>query len=220
MSDPGSTAAALIPARPTPERLRAAAADCRACELWREGTQTVFGEGPSRARIVAVGEQPGDREDRDGRPFVGPAGRLFDTTLERAGIDRADVYVTNAVKHFKFTLPERGKRRIHKTPSRTEVVACRPWLFAEMMSVEPDVVVLLGATAAKSLMGNDFRLTAHRGEALHLPATDELADVDFDPQVAVTVHPSSVLRGPPEDRAKAFDGLVSDLRFAAALVTH
>jgi uracil-DNA glycosylase len=150
---------------------------------------------------------------------VGPAGKLLDKALAAADIDRDRTYVTNAVKHFKFTLPERGKRRIHKTPSRTEVVACRPWLFAEMMSVQPDVVVLLGATAAKSLMGNDFRLTAHRGEALRIPVADEVTNLDFDPQVAVTVHPSSVLRGPPEDREKAFDALVSDLRFAAGLLT-
>ena len=126
-------------------------------------------------------------------------------------------YVTNAVKHFKFTLPERGKRRIHKTPSRTEVVACRPWLFAEMMSVQPDVVVLLGATAAQSLMGSTFRLTAHRGEVLHLPVADETTDLD--PDVVVSAHPSSVLRGPPQDREKAFDALVSDLRFAAGRLT-
>jgi uracil-DNA glycosylase family 4 len=149
---------------------------------------------------------------------VGPAGKLLDKALVAAGVDRDRLYVTNAVKHFKFTLPERGKRRIHKTPSRTEVVACRPWLFAEMMSVEPDVVVLLGATAAKSLMGNDFRLTAHRGEVLRIPVEEETTNLDIDPRVAVTVHPSSVLRGPPEDREKAFEGLVSDLRFAAGLL--
>ncbi len=162
-----------------------------------------------------VGEQPGDQEDKAGAPFVGPAGRLLDKALVAAGVDRDRLYVTNAVKHFKFTLPERGKRRIHKTPSRTEVVACRPWLFAELMSVQPDVVVLLGATAAQSLMGSTFRLTAHRGEVLHLPDTDDLA---FDPQIVVTAHPSSVLRGRPEDRDKAFDALVSDLRFAAGLL--
>src|SRR5690242_2292443 len=168
--------------------------------------------------MMLVGEQPGDQEDKAGAPFVGPAGRLLDKALEAAGIDRDRLYVTNAVKHFKFTPPERGKRRIHKTPSRTEVVACRPWLFAEMKSVEPDVVVLLGATAAKSLMGNDFRLTAHRGEELRMPAAEDTTSLDFGPRVAVTVHPSSVLRGPPADREKAFEGLVADLRFAAGLL--
>jgi uracil-DNA glycosylase len=180
----------------------------------------VFGAGAKDADMMLVGEQPGDQEDKAGAPFVGPAGKLLDKALVAAGVERDRLYVTNAVKHFKFTLPERGKRRIHKTPSRTEVVACRPWLFAEMMSVEPDVVVLLGATAAKSLMGNDFRLTAHRGEEMHLPDIDEMADLDFDPRIAVTVHPSSVLRGPPEDREKAFDALVSDLRFAAGLLSQ
>jgi DNA polymerase len=168
---------------------------------------------------MIIGEQPGDQEDRVGAPFVGPAGKLLDKALAAADIDRDRLYVTNAVKHFKFTLPERGKRRIHKTPSRTEVVACRPWLFAEMMSVRPDVVVLLGATAAKSLMGNDFRLTAHRGEALHLPEYAE-TNLDFDPDVVVSAHPSSVLRGPQEDRERAFDALVSDLRFAAGRLTR
>jgi uracil-DNA glycosylase family protein len=176
----------------------------------------VFGAGAPDADMMLVGEQPGDQEDKAGAPFVGPAGKLLDKALVAAGVDRDRLYVTNAVKHFKFTLPERGKRRIHKTPSRTEVVACRPWLFAEMLSVEPDVVVLLGATAAKSLMGSDFRLTAHRGEALHIPMTD----LDFDPEIVVSAHPSSVLRGPPQDREKAFDALVSDLRFAAGRLTR
>ena len=165
--------------------------------------------------MMLVGEQPGDQEDRAGAPFVGPAGKLLDKALVAAGVDRERLYVTNAVKHFKFTLSERGKRRIHKTPSRTEVVACRSWLFAEMQSVQPNVVVLLGATAAQSLLGSTFRVSAHRGEALRLPAGDETEG--FDPQVAVTVHPSSVLRGPPEDRHHAFEALVSDLRFADGL---
>jgi DNA polymerase len=168
--------------------------------------------------MMLVGEQPGDQEDKSGAPFVGPAGRLLDKALDTAGIDREQLYVTNAVKHFKFTLPERGKRRIHKTPSRTEVVACRPWLFAELMSVQPDVVVLMGATAAQCLMGSTFRLTAHRSEALRLPAFDEVTGLDVDPHVAVTVHPSSVLRGPPSEREQAFDAFVSDLRFAAGLL--
>jgi DNA polymerase len=164
---------------------------------------------------MMVGEQPGDQEDRAGKPFVGPAGRLLDKAVSAAGIDRDRIYVTNAVKHFKFE--QRGERRIHKTPSRTEVVACQPWLLAEINAVQPDVVVLLGATAAKSLMGNSFRLTAHRGEVLRLPAADEKVSLDVDPAVVATVHPSAVLRGPPEDREKAFDALVADLEFAGEL---
>ena len=166
---------------------------------------------------MLIGEQPGDQEDKSGRPFVGPAGRLLDKALVAAGIDRDAAYVTNAVKHFKFE--ERGKRRIHKTPSRTEVVACRPWLLAEIEAVAPDVVVLLGATAAKSLMGSNFRLTAHRGEVLALPSSDGTVDLDVDPQVVATVHPSAVLRGRPEDREKAFDAFVADLHVVAEL-TH
>jgi DNA polymerase len=174
----------------------------------------VFGAGPRAARMMLVGEQPGDQEDRAGKPFVGPAGRILDQALDAAGIDRDDLYVTNAVKHFKFTVrTERGKRRIHQTPSRTEAVACRPWLLAELDAVEPAVVVLMGAVAAKSLLGNDFRLTAHRGELLHLAADDGLRN----PDLVVTVHPSSILRGPPERRDEALRGLVDDLRFAAAM---
>src|SRR5215208_4909150 len=214
------SAAEFVPDTHDLDDLSDAAQSCKGCDLYLNATQTVFGAGAPAAEMMLVGEQPGDQEDRAGAPFVGPAGKLLDKALAAADIDRNRTYVTNAVKHFKFTLPERGKRRIHKTPSRTEVVACRPWLFAEMMSVQPDVVVLMGATAAKSLMGNDFRLTAHRGEALRIPVADEATHLDFDPQVAVTVHPSSVLRGPPEDREKAFDALVSDLRFAAGLLTR
>jgi uracil-DNA glycosylase len=213
-------AADFVPDTHDREELSTAAQSCKGCDLYMNATQTVFGVGPPGADIMIVGEQPGDQEDRAGEPFVGPAGRLLDKALAAADVDRDRLYVTNAVKHFKFTLPERGKRRIHKTPSRTEVVACRPWLFAEMMSVRPDVVVLLGATAAKSLMGNDFRLTAHRGEVLHLPESAETTDLDFDPDVVVSAHPSSVLRGPPADRERAFDALVSDLRFAVEQVTR
>jgi uracil-DNA glycosylase len=188
---------------------------CQRCDLYRNATQTVFGSGSTKGWLMLVGEQPGDQEDRAGEPFVGPAGRLLDKALAAADIDRERVYVTNAVKHFKFE--QRGKRRIHKTPSRTEVVACQPWLLAEMNAIAPDVVVLLGATAAKSLMGNDFRLTAHRGEVLRLPSGHEKAELDVDPQVVATVHPSAILRGPSEDRDKAFDALVADLRVAAGL---
>ena len=217
---PKHSAAEFVPDTHELGELSDAAQSCKGCDLYLNATQTVFGAGAPRAEMMLVGEQPGDQEDKAGAPFVGPAGRLLDKALEAADIDRRRLYVTNAVKHFKFTRPERGKRRIHKTPSRTEVVACRPWLFAEMMSVQPDVVVLMGATAAQSLMGSTFRLTAHRGEALRLPVVEEVTNLDVDPQVAVTVHPSSVLRGPPSEREKAFDALVSDLRFAAGLLRH
>ena len=210
------TAAEFVPDSLELDELADAAHSCKGCDLYLDATQTVFGAGSAKAGLMLVGEQPGDQEDKAGAPFVGPAGRLLDKALLAASVDRDRVYVTNAVKHFKFTLPERGKRRIHKTPSRTEVVACRPWLFAELMSVQPEVVMLLGATAAKSLMGSAFRLTAHRGEVLHLPESDNLA---FDPQIVVTPHPSSVLRGRPEDRDEAFSALVSDLRLAAGLLS-
>lgn len=209
------TAAEFVPDSRDLGDLAEAAHSCKGCDLYLDATQMVFGAGSATADLMLVGEQPGDQEDRAGEPFVGPAGKLLDKALAAAGVERQQLYVTNAVKHFKFTLPERGKRRIHKTPSRTEVVACRPWLFAELMAVQPEVVVLLGATAAQSLMGREFRLTAHRGEVLHLPDSDDLA---FDPQIVATAHPSSVLRGRPEDRDKAFDALVSDLRFAADLL--
>ncbi|MBV9639477.1 MAG: UdgX family uracil-DNA binding protein [Mycobacteriaceae bacterium] len=198
--------------------LAAAVGRCRGCDLYQYADRAVFGAGSPDPQMMLVGEQPGDQEDKAGLPFVGPAGRLLDQALAAADIDRDRVYVTNAVKHFKFTRAERGKRRIHKTPSRTEVVACRPWLLAELTTVRPDVVVLMGATAAKALMGNAFRLTQHRGEALGLPDDDPAVKLDLDPAVVVTVHPSSVLRGPPEDRQEAFDGLVSDLRFAGTLL--
>ncbi|MDG5482179.1 UdgX family uracil-DNA binding protein [Mycolicibacterium gadium] len=211
----GHTAAEFVPDSLKLDELAAAAHSCKGCDLYLDATQTVFGAGSATADLMLVGEQPGDQEDRAGEPFVGPAGRLLDKALAAAGVERDRLYVTNAVKHFKFTLPERGKRRIHKTPSRTEVVACRPWLVAELMAVQPKVLTLLGATAAQALMGRGFRLTAHRGEVLHLPDSDDLA---FDPQIVATAHPSSVLRGRPEDREKAFDALVSDLRFAADLL--
>ncbi|HEY7053632.1 MAG TPA: UdgX family uracil-DNA binding protein [Mycobacterium sp.] len=198
--------------------LAAAAQGCRGCDLYQNADQAVFGAGSGAAQIVLVGEQPGDQEDRAGLPFVGPAGKLLDKALVAAGIDRDQVYVTNAVKHFKFTRAERGKRRIHKTPSRTEVVACRPWLIAELTSVQPELVVLLGATAAKSLLGNDFRITAHRGEELRLMPDDETVRLEIDPRIVATVHPSSVLRSPPEERQHAFDALAADLRFAAGLL--
>ena len=199
--------------------LAAAVQACKGCDLYRDAEQAVFGAGSRKAQLMLVGEQPGDQEDRAGAPFVGPAGKLLDKALAAAKIDRGQVYVTNAVKHFKFSRAAGSKRRIHKTPSRTEVVACRPWLFAELDSVRPDVVVLLGATAAQSLLGSTFRLTKHRGEELQLPTGDSAIDLDIDPKLVVTVHPSSVLRGPPEDRDKNLDAFITDLKFAAKLLS-
>ncbi|MGV0850028.1 UdgX family uracil-DNA binding protein [Mycolicibacterium phlei] len=204
-----ATAAQFVPDSDDLTVLAYAAQGCRGCDLHRGATQVVFGDGPRRADLMLVGEQPGDQEDRAGTPFVGPAGRLLDRALEEAGVDRAGLYVTNAVKHFKFAQPQRGQRRIHKTPSRTEVVACRPWLIAELAAVQPEVLVLMGATAAQSLLGSGFRLTQHRGELLRLPGND------FDGAVVVSPHPSSILRGRPADRDRAFHALVADLRFAA-----
>ena len=211
MAAPG--AAEFVPDTDDLTVLSDASQSCQGCDLYRNATQAVFGAGSPQARVVLVGEQPGDQEDKAGQPFVGPAGRLLDKALDVAGIDRDRVYVTNAVKHFKFE--ERGKRRIHKTPSRTEVVACQPWLLTEINAIQPDVVVLLGATAAKSLMGSSFRLTDHRGELLRLPGGSGKVDLDVDPQMVATVHPSAILRGRPEDRDKAFDALVADLRVVA-----
>jgi DNA polymerase len=202
------TAASLVPSRGGLPRLREAAAGCRACELWKHGTQTVFGEGTRNAEILFVGEQPGDKEDLAGRPFVGPAGRLFDKALEDAGIDRRRAYVTNVVKHFKWT--GRGKRRIHQKPNAEEIRACRPWLDAELEAVEPTVLVALGATAAQALLGRQFRLLRDRGR----PVESDLA-----PYVLATVHPSAILRGPDEEsRREAYAGLVNDLRAAAGLL--
>jgi DNA polymerase len=210
------SAAEFVPDTDDLTVLSDASQNCKGCDLYRNATQAVFGGGSRDARVVLVGEQPGDQEDKTGQPFVGPAGRLLDKALLAAGIDRERVYITNAVKHFKFE--ERGKRRIHKTPSRTEVVSCRPWLLAELDALDPGVVVLLGATAAKSLLGSDFRLTQHRGEVLQLPENDLSVDLDGKPRVVATVHPSAILRGPPEDREKAFDALVADLRIASGLI--
>ena len=201
------TAAPLVPEGPL-EAVREAAADCRACDLWKLGTQTVFGEGGERSTVMFVGEQPGNDEDLAGRPFVGPAGRLFDRALEEAGIDRAEAYVTNAVKHFKWE--PRGKRRIHQKPNWSEMTACRPWLEAEIDRVKPRVVVALGATAAQTMLGKQFRVTKQRG----VPVDSPLA-----PVVVATVHPSSILRA-ADDRAReeAMADLVSDLRTVARLI--
>jgi uracil-DNA glycosylase len=204
------------------EGLRAAAAGCRACELWEPATQTVFGEGPETARIVFVGEQPGDQEDRRGEPFVGPAGRLLDRALTDAGIDRTDAYVTNAVKHFRFT--PTPKRRIHQSPAAEHIRACKPWLEAEFAVLKPEVVVCLGATAAKALISPSFRITKERGvlmpwtpPGLAQPTLDDEPDEDAPAQtwMLATAHPSAVLRVPDEDRPKAYDALVADLRVVA-----
>jgi uracil-DNA glycosylase len=187
----------------TIEEARAASAGCRACDLWRLGTQTVFGEGPVGARLLFVGEQPGDREDLAGEPFVGPAGRLLDAALAAAGIDREEVYLTNAVKHFKWR--PSGERRIHDKPSWSQIRACRPWLDLELRLVRPEVVVLLGATAAQSLLGKEFRVTRERGRVLAAP---------FAPAVVATVHPSSILRARDTEREAGLAGLVADLEVA------
>ncbi|GAA5158992.1 UdgX family uracil-DNA binding protein [Pseudonocardia eucalypti] len=185
--------------------LRAASAGCTRCELYRPATQTVFGEGPAHPSLVLVGEQPGDREDLAGEPFVGPAGRLLDKALAEAKIPRERAYLTNVVKHFKFE--QRGKRRIHQRPTVGEIRACRPWFDAELRILRPTLLVTLGATAAKALLGSSFRVTAHRGEVL---------DRRAGPPLLPTVHPSAVLRAPDDRRAAEFDALVADLKVAAA----
>lgn len=198
------SAADFVPARPTLPKLRAAAAHCRGCDLWRNATQTVFGEGRRTARVMIVGEQPGDQEDREGRPFVGPSGRLLDEALDAAGIDRDLVYVTNAVKHFKWDRGEKSARRIHKKPNDAEIRACRPWLDAELAVVQPRVVVCLGATAAQSLLGKSFRVTKSRGT----PIASDVAPVVF-----ATVHPSSVLRARTDaERARARTDFIADIK--------
>ncbi len=198
-----------MPGPPTLCELRQQAAHCTACPLYQNATQTVFGQGPRGARIVLIGEQPGDREDIEGLPFVGPAGSLLDRALQEAGIRRADCYVTNAVKHFKWE--PRGKRRLHKTPAQREIDACRPWLIAEVQAVQPQVLVCLGATAAKAVLGRDFRLLRERGRLLASP---------LGPRAVATIHPSAVLRMPDAaQRARALAGLVSDLGVARAVAT-
>lgn len=195
-----------------------AARGCRGCDLYQDADQTVFGAGSARARIMFVGEQPGDQEDRAGEPFVGPAGKLLDKALAAAHIDRTTTYVTNAVKHFKFTRADGGKRRIHKKPGRTEIVACTPWLTAEIETVRPEVLVCLGATAAQTLLGTSFRLTEHRGKVFDLLTDGALPGVTATTRVVATIHPSALLRGPSADRAQGFDALVADLQVAAELV--
>ncbi len=199
------SAADFLPARSTLRNLRDASRDCRGCDLWERGPQTVFGEGAADARVMFVGEQPGDREDIEGRPFVGPAGQLLDRSLERAGIDRDEVYITNVVKHFKWE--PRGKRRIHKKPNLEEITACRPWLEAELDQVEPEILVCLGATAAQALLGPSFRVTKQRGT---------LVDSPLAPAVTATVHPSSILRAPDDaTREIETEAFVRDLSVVA-----
>jgi DNA polymerase len=201
--NPYPTAAAFMPETISLRALRQAVQRCQGCPLYANATQAVFGEGAKTAGVMLVGEQPGDQEDLAGAPFVGPAGKLLDRALEEAGIDRKKTYVTNAVKHFKWKA--RGKRRIHDKPSWTEAMACRPWLDAEIAIVKPRALVLMGATAAQSILGKSFRLTQHRGEAVE----SDLAEL-----VTATIHPSAVLRG--ENREEMFGELVDDLRFVAA----
>ena len=197
-----------VPGLPDLAELRRTAAGCTACELYVDATQTVFGAGRCGAAMVLVGEQPGDREDIEGQPFVGPAGRVLDQALDRAGVTRADVYVTNVVKHFRFR--REGKRRIHRTPGVEHVRACLPWLQTELAAVRPQVLVTLGATAAKALLGSSFRLTQHRGEVL---AYQDLA-------LVATIHPSAVLRGPQDRKAEALDELAADLELAGRIVAE
>jgi uracil-DNA glycosylase len=205
------TAASLIPPKPTIAKLRAAAMNCRACDLWKTGTQTVFGEGGPNPRVMLVGEQPGDQEDIQGHPFVGPAGKLLDKALEQAGIDREETYVTNVVKHFKWE--PRGKRRIHKKPNSMEIAACKPWIEAEIEVIQPEVIVCLGATAAQALLGRQFKVSTQRGVWVPSPLA---------PFVMATVHPSSLLRAPDDEtRHRETLRFIADLkRVHEALEKH
>ena len=199
---PGEPVSDLLPERPTLSSVRATAAECKACDLYKRGTQTVFGEGPRKARVMLVGEQPGDAEDVAGHPFVGPAGKLLDTALEEAGIDRRQVYVTNVVKHFKWE--PRGKRRIHTKPNAAEIAACRPWLETEINLVKPHVLICLGATAAQALLGKSFKVSKQRGG---------IVESTLAPIVTATVHPSSILRAPDDEaRREEMRRFVQDLK--------
>lgn len=198
----------FFPTKLTLPSLREAAADCKACDLWKLGTQTVFGEGRRGAKVIFIGEQPGNEEDLIGKPFVGPAGKLFNSALQEAGIDRSQTYVTNVVKHFKWE--PRGKRRIHKKPNAEEIAACRPWLEAEIALIKPDVIVALGATAAQALLGPKFRVTKQRGEFL---------ESDLAPYVMATVHPSSILRAPDDEtRWRELRRFIEDLKKLAKVI--
>jgi uracil-DNA glycosylase len=200
------SAADFIPPKPTLPKLREAARGCRGCDLWVNATQTVFGEGSPTAEVILVGEQPGDQEDRQGHPFVGPSGKLLDLALEQAGIDRSRIYVTNSVKHFKFVPIERG-RRLHKKPNAGEIRACNPWLREEIRLLKPKVIVALGATAAQALLGNQFKVTQNRGK----PVSSDLAEA-----VIATVHPSAVLRARDGDRDQAREEFFRDIQAVAA----
>jgi len=203
-----SSAEDLIPDRPTLSSVREAAAECRACPLWERGTQTVFGEGSKRSTVMFIGEQPGNEEDLTGKPFVGPAGKLFDAALEEAGIERSQTYVTNVVKHFKWE--PRGKRRIHKKPNAQEIAACRPWLETEIALVKPRVIVALGATAAQALLDPKFRVTKQRGQFI---------ESDLAPYVMATVHPSSILRAPDDEtRRLEYRLFIDDLKKLARVI--
>jgi DNA polymerase len=206
-AQPDNSAAAFLPQTLALPALREAAAGCKGCHLWQLGTQTVFGAGSESAPMMLVGEQPGDQEDEAGKPFVGPAGRLLDKALAEARIDRSATYLTNAVKHFKWQA--RGKRRIHQRPAWAEITACRPWLEAELAVVQPRVLVMLGATAAQSLLGRQFRVTQNRSK---------LIESDLAEAVTATIHPSAILRGDPDRREAEFAAFVDDLRFAAGLL--
>ena len=196
------TAEPLVPARPTIRKLQAAAASCQACDLWKRGTQTVFGEGKQSSTVMFIGEQPGNSEDLEGRPFVGPAGSLLDKALSEAGIDRSKVYVTNVVKHFKWE--PRGKRRIHKKPNAVEITACRPWLDAEIGAIKPRAIICLGSTAAQAVIGPKFRVSVQRGTFVESPLA---------PFVTATVHPSSILRAPTDEARRAeTQRFIEDLR--------
>jgi len=207
------SAAPFVPKTTSVRSLSAAAHQCRGCDLYKTATQVVFGAGPAKARVMFVGEQPGDQEDRQGEPFVGPAGALLDKALEEAGIPRADVYLTNAVKHFKWE--PRGKRRIHKKPRASEIKACRPWLEAELRAVKPQILVCLGATAAQSVLGSQFKLMQNRGKLLDTAAGPKGPALPVE-RVVATIHPSAVLRAPDsEGRRAAYESLVADLKVVA-----
>jgi DNA polymerase len=211
-AQPGQKTTDLIPGKRSLAGLSDAARNCQACDLWKMATQTVFGEGPSKAAIMFVGEQPGDLEDRSGHPFVGPSGKLLDRALADAGIPRSEVYVTNVVKHFKWSPADRGKRRIHKKPRHSEMQACRPWLDAELQMVKPRVLVCLGASAAQALLGNDFRVSRDRGRPIDSPLAS---------RVMATVHPSSILRAQDdESRRIQLEEFVEDLRVVAQLANQ
>lgn len=220
--DAGAGAEPFVPHSRSLKTLSAAAESCRGCDLYRNATQTVFGAGPRRARILLLGEQPGDQEDRMGAPFVGPAGKLLDRALAEAGLEEGDVYRTNAVKHFRWRpAPGGGKRRIHERPDQGQITACRPWLLAELDAIRPAVIVVLGASAGKSLYGSSFRVGAARGTVRTWTAPSPAGAADEDGtefEVVATIHPSAVLRADADDRQGMFDGLVADLRVAGQAV--